>query len=492
MILLSDSGGGSGFFGSTCGAFGWYVEDLKPQDLNSAAFVGSGLAGILDLDRQHPCLDPALRGQVENAVRLAVQGVMCRNVNPGYTNIALISIALASAGEKLLAIPGAGAWAESKIEILNSLADDGEFAEYLSPTYTAVALDGAYAARHFAYCDAFKAEVETTINHLWKQVALSYHAPTYQLGGPYLRSYGDNMLQYTANLKYWLYLALDGAYPLPDDETAHDWGKGGLFGLANTQVEVRPEFKETPVAWRQWTAVGSPGVDADSDNTLVRHLSQYREGNFTLGTVAAQDEWKQKRHLVAFWRNDGPPPAGYRIGFCQDESNEAIQEAMPGFAGEKVHFYSQQVKGAALVALVAPRDVPTKAVSTLVFDEGAVMDANNSSPFRIKDGTITAYLYPVSSNSSVQFGTQLNTNPMPNGQDYYNVRPVPYRISRVTRPWSTSDQVGTFHVLSYLIIFRPSGQPAPTVSDIALKADGDAVSATAKVDGTEFSLSAMK
>jgi hypothetical protein len=237
--------------------------------------------------------------------------------------------------------------------------------------------------------------------------------------------------------------------------------------------------------------VGSPGVDADSDNTLVRHLSQYRDGNFILGTIAAQDEWKQKRNLVAFWRNDGPPPDGFRIGFCQDESNEAIQEAMPGFAGEKVHFYSQQVKGAALVALVAPREVPTKAVSTLVFDEDAIMDANNSSPFRIRDGTITTYLYPVS-NESVQFGTQLKTNPMPNGQDYYNVRPVPYRISRVTRPWNTSDQVGSFHVLSYLIIFRPSAQPAPTVSGIALKADGNAVSATATVDGTPFALSAMR
>ncbi len=132
-----------------------------------------------------------------------------------------------------------------------------------------------------------------------------------------------------------------------------------------------------------------------------------------------------------------------------------------------------------------------QAVSTLVFDEDAVMDANNSSPFasRMERSPPTSI---ISSNSSVQFGTRSNTNPKPNGQDYYNVRPVPYHISRVTRPWSTSDQIGTFHVLSYLIIFRPSGQPAPTVSDIALRPTAARGAATAKVDGTEFSLSAMK
>ncbi len=471
----------------TYGAYNWSVED-KPQDLNSAAFVGLTLIEIIDLDRQKPCLDPGLRRQVEDSVRLAVQAIMRRNVNPGYTNIALISVATASGAAKFLAVPGAGDWAQAKLDALNRLAGDGEFAEYLSPTYTGVAMTGAYAARRFAFSPAFAASADATINHLWKQVAAAYHAPTFQLGGPYCRAYGDNMLQYTSDLKYLLYLALDGAYPIPgaDTETAHDWGKLSLFFLATLPISSRPEFKEVPASWREWTATGSPQGNVDADNSLVRHFSQYREGNFILGTVSTQDEWKQKRHLVAFWRNEGPSPYGANVGFCQDESNEAIQEAMPGFPGEKVHFYSQQVKDAALVALVAPKEVPEKAVSTLVFDEGAVMDGKENSPFRIVDGTVTAYLYPVS-NGNVQFQTQLKTDPMSNGQDYWKVRPVPYRISRVTRPWSSADAVGTSHVLSYLIVFRPSGKPAPKVSNIMLKTDG--TGASAEVDGTPLSIS---
>jgi hypothetical protein len=466
----------------TGGAFKWNVEDPKPGDLNSAPFVGGSLAGILDLDRQKPCLDPDLRTAVQNSVRLAVGAVMHRNVDPGYTNIAFISTSLAAAGEKLLAVPGAGAWAQAKLDAIMALADDGEFAEYLSPTYTAVAMDGAYACRRYAFSPAFSAQAEAAINHLWKQVALAYHAPTYQLGGPYQRAYGDNMLQYCANLKYWIYLATNGDYPMPDIDSAHDWGKGGLPGLASTAVAPRPEFQLPHASWRAWQAVGS-------GTTPVRHLFEYRTKNFILGTVADQDEWKQKRSLVAYWRNKGSTPFGPRIGMCLDESNEAIQEAMPGFLGEKVHWYSQQVKDAALVALVAPGIVPVKAVSTLVFDEDAVMDGKAGSPLVIHDGTVTAYLYPVSNNGA-RFDIRLKTLPMPNGQDFFKVRPVPYTISRVTRPWTSADAVGHSHVIAYLIVFRPSKQPPPAVSGLSLAPSATGgVTATAQVDGAPLSVS---
>ena len=231
-------------------------------------------------------------------------------------------------------------------------------------------------ARKFSISDAFAAKADALIDHLWKQVALSYHAPTYQLGGPYQRAYGDNMLDYCAVLKYFLYLGLDGAYPLPDVQFEHDWDMGGLCSIADLPIKARPEFKLPPVTWRQWDAVGT-------SPTPVRHLSQYKEGNFILGTVAFQDEWKQKRNLVAYWRNDAPPPDGFHVGFCIDQSNESI----PGFAGEKLHFYSHQVKGAALVAVVASTDVPGQGVSSLVFDDGATMvDGKDGGPLQIKDG----------------------------------------------------------------------------------------------------------
>ena len=447
----------------TCGAFKWYAEDAKPNDLNAAAFDGLSLADVLDLDQHHPVLAPALRQEVEKAVRLAVEAVMRRNVDPGYTNIAMISAALAAAGQKMLAIPGAGAFAQAKLDAVMKLADDGDFAEYQSPTYTAVDLGGAYLARKFAFSPAFKATAQAAIDHLWKMVAASYHAPTCQLGGPYLRAYGDNMLEYAAGLKYWLYLALYGNYPLPDTDIDHDWDKAGLFELANLAVTPRPEFKNQPaVAWRQWTAVGS-------GSTPVRHLSQYRDGNFILGTVAFQDEWQQKRNLVAYWRNQGSGPGGFQVGMCIDESNETLPG---GFPGVKLHFYCDQVKDAALVALTASTDIPGfGGVSTLVFNRSAKgVKRQGDGCLQIEDGSVTTYLYPVA-NSPVTY--QMHTDA---------------RTFRVTRPWSTADAVGPLRVLAYLVVFRPADQPAPVVSGIVLHAVAKGITAAAKVDGKDLSV----
>ncbi|MCE0497766.1 MAG: hypothetical protein LV481_07460 [Methylacidiphilales bacterium] len=469
IVTLQDTTQGS----PTCGAYNWNAED-KPGDLNSAVFVGLTLANIIDLDRKRPCLDSDVRSAVENSARLAVAEVMTRNVEPGYTNIALLSTAFVAAAQKLWQIPGAGDWAQAKLDAVVALTGDGELSEYLSPTYNGVAFQGAYLARKYSISDAFGAKVDALIGHMWKQVALAYHAPTYQLGGPYLRAYGDNMLDYCAALKYFLYFALDGAYPIPDAQFDHDWDMGGLTTIADLPVTVRPEFKQPPVPWRQWDANGE-----DTTTHPTRHLSQYQQGNFTLGTVAMQDEWKQKRNLVAFWRNDGPPPLGFSVGLCIDESCESI----PGFPGEKIHFYSQQVKDAALVELVTSADVPAPGCSTLVFDSGAVVGDTSATPLVVKDGTMTAYIYPVS-NVAVQYNS---TNSILHHAD--SQADTGQGVVQVTRPWSSADSLGSLHALAYLIVFRPSDQPAPTVTNLVLSGDESGVSAGANVDGTNLSVS---
>jgi hypothetical protein len=448
--------------GPTRGAYSWYFEE-KPSDLNSAAFVGMVMADVIDLDRRHPMLDADVRQAVEESGKHAVEAVMQRDVDPGYTNIALLSTALASAGQKLWQVPGSGAWAQGKLDAVMTLADDGEFYEYRSPTYSAVDIYAAYMASKFAFSDAFATKANAAINHLWQQIAASYHAPSLQLGGPYCRAYGDNMLDYAAGLKYSIYLATDGGYPLPDTETDHDWDKAGLMSLCDLPITVRPEFKVPPVPWRVVTATGPTG-------SPPRQLSQYREGNFILGTVAFQDEYKQKRNLVADWRNDGPPPVGVQPGYCIDESNETVPG---GYPGEKIHFYSQQVKSAALVALVASSDIPGyPATQCLVFAPTAqVTMPADTGPVKIVDGTITAYLYPITSEKVTHETTK----------DVHSVK--------VTRSWASADNVGYLKALSYLVVFRPSDQPAPTVSDIALRSNAGVGTASVVVDGAKLSVS---
>ncbi|HEY0257679.1 MAG TPA: hypothetical protein VGC39_09575 [Candidatus Methylacidiphilales bacterium] len=428
------------------------------------------LAAIADLDRRHSTLDPDVRNMVDAAGKLAVEEVLQRNVDPGYTNIALFSIALAAAGAKLWSVPGADKFAEDKLAIVLGLAGDGAVYEYSCPTYSALDLSAAYNARKYAFSNAFAAKADALINHLWKEIALSYHAPTYQLAGPYNRAYGDDMLTYAAGLKYDLYLALDGEYPLPEKmDAAHGWDQAGLMMLADLPIKARPEFQQAPPAERAWTAVG-PGDGVHG----VRHLFQFRQGNFVLGTVALQDEWKQKRNLVADWRSDAPAPRNFRVGFCIDESNETLPN---GFPYASIHFHCQQKSGTALVALVANSGLPANGGCSLAFAIGAKVADAKATPLCIQDGAITAYLYPVS-NRRVEFETKRDET-------------TDQRTFRVNRSWSSADAIGSVHVISYLVVFRSSNQLPPVVSHLLINGDNGG-SASAEVDGADLSVSFKK
>ncbi|HEX4140014.1 MAG TPA: hypothetical protein VHY09_06670, partial [Candidatus Methylacidiphilales bacterium] len=306
--------------------------------------------------------------------------------------------------------------------------------------------------------------------HLWKEIALAYHAPSCQLGGPYNRAYGNDMLTYAAGLKYFIYLALDGKYPLPEQlDTAHGWDQGGLALVAAFPIKPRPEFQQTAPAERTWTAVGP-----DDKFHPTRQLHQFRDGNFILGTVAFQDEWRQKRNLVADWRtDDSTAPNGFRVGFCIDESNETLPG---GFPPASILFYSQQKGDAALVAQVAMRGLPPSGSCSLVFPTNAAAADPTAKPVVVNDGAVTTYIYPVS-NGPVAYDTTTKTQ-------------TDQPTFQVNRPWASADPVGKVHVISYLVVFRPADKPAPKVENLALKSDASQVTVNATVDGNALSVEA--
>jgi len=454
------------------GAFLWRKEDdwpsTKNPDLNSAAFVGTALAEIALLDRDKPCLDPDVRSALDAAGKLAVEELFRRDVDAGYTNIALLSTALSTAGAKLWSVPGAADWADHKLSLILKLADDGAVYEYSSPTYSAVDINAAYMIRQFAFSDAFAAKADAIIDHLWKEVSLAYHAPSCQLGGPYCRAYGNDMLTYAAGLKYDLFLALDGKYPLPEKpELGHGWDQGGQVITAGLPIKPRPEFDQPAPAERAWDAAGN-------GPSPVRHLFQYRNGNFILGTVANQDEWKQKRNLVADWRtDDSSAPLGFRVGFCIDESNETLPG---GFPYATILFHSQQKKDAALIAQVAMRGLPPSGACSLCFSTNAHVVDPKTVPVVVQDGAYTTYLYPVT-NSPVEFQT-------------VTVTKTDQPTLQVNRPWSSADTFDKCHVIAYVAVFRPADQPAPKATNLTLGSANGHISATANVDGQDLAIDA--
>jgi hypothetical protein len=157
---------------------------------------------------------------------------------------------------------------------------------------------------------------------------------------------------------------------------------------------------------------------------------------------------------------------------CHDESNETLPN---GFPDATIQFHCQQKDGAALVVMEVTKTVPPAGACSLVFDTGASVADVNASPVRVEDGACTTYVYPIS-NAPVQYATRTAVHT--DQHKFLN-----------ERPWSTAEALGSGHVISYLVVFRPAGAPEPKVSDISLTSNGGQNSAAAKVDGAQLSVS---
>lgn len=86
------------------GIWGWFLEEppdqMSPADWNWADFIGVRLAQVLAVHGQ--LLDLRVRQRVRAALHHAAMSVFRRNVDPGYTNIAVMGAVTAAAAGQLL------------------------------------------------------------------------------------------------------------------------------------------------------------------------------------------------------------------------------------------------------------------------------------------------------------------------------------------------------------------------------------------------------
>jgi hypothetical protein len=316
-----------------------------------------------------------------------------------------------------------------------------------------VDLGSAYLVRKYAQSPATADAANRIIKYFWNDIAAAYQSSTYQLAGPHSRSYGIDMTKYAAGLKWFLYLALDGKYPLQDVETDHDWDVGSLPILADLPVEVRPEFKMAPPEWREAVVEFRP----KGGNRVIR---QYRHGDLVLGTMSEQFVWQQQRNVVAYWPDHKP---GGPVRFFQDVSPVT-------FGNGYAHQYTVQYKNAVLVALTGKSPVPAQGGMKLSFNADARAEQLPGGGYSVANGDVTTYVYPVTE----------KTNPVV-------VHPETDTLS-LERPWNSGDVAGSFQVLGYLLVFRTAGDPAPSVKGIAYKSADGKASLSAEVDGNPLSL----
>ncbi|MFA9476984.1 hypothetical protein ACERK3_01630 [Phycisphaerales bacterium AB-hyl4] len=196
VLLLQDTDPCS----ATYGIWPWFLEEplsqMAPPDWNWADFCGARLAVVLadHADR--------LPGNVMEATRTALGhaawSIFRRNVQPSYTNIAVMGGVVAAAAGELLDEPSLVSYGRRRLQQVVAHAEHhGGFAEYNSPTYTMVVLAEVERCLQLVQDAATRDAAETLRQRVWSTIAEHYHPVTGQWAGPHARTYHDTLLTST-------------------------------------------------------------------------------------------------------------------------------------------------------------------------------------------------------------------------------------------------------------------------------------------------------
>jgi len=301
------------------GIWPWLCEEpvpmMAPPDWNWADFVGAALCHMLVERRDR--LDGALASGISAALERAAWSIFRRNVQPGYTNIAIMGAAVTGCAGEVFGNTLLGEYAARRLEaFLGYTKEQGGLNEYNSPTYTFVALHEAerilqlvktnrrliVAARELHAC-------------LWGELAKRFHPKTGQLGGPQSRAYTEFLSARTAA---FLREATGVDIFVAAPETKADTG---LLAFSYDGVRHLP----CPEEFRRRFAA----LDEEECQVVQRFVKRakpemdfigmtYQTPELTLGSISRECFWTQRRPLLGYWPAGEGRPAMFRMRFLKN------------------------------------------------------------------------------------------------------------------------------------------------------------------------------
>lgn len=300
------------------GIWPWLLEEpvdkMAPPDRNWADFLGAQIAVLL---KDYPKRLPGdLVEAMRTSLRHAAVEIRQRNVQPSYTNIAIMGGGVCAAAGELLADDEMLAYGRDRLQrCVADAAYHGSFNEYNSPTYTMVALNEAERVLQLVEDEAARTAAEQLRQAAWQIIADSFHPATGQWAGPHSRAYSDLILPNLAdylNEQAGAEIAArdsDNGRPLTYDVLRHlpcpDELRERFIRLPCDPLEIRRTFirKEN---------------EADSIRGTTWHTA-----DACLGSVNRSMMWTQRRTLIGYWRTEDEPVVVFRQRFLHDGDDYA-------------------------------------------------------------------------------------------------------------------------------------------------------------------------
>lgn len=278
----------------TCGVWPYYMEEplatkKSPADFNWADF---NAVSLLDVYMGHEAKLPAdLRMMIKTSLIYAARSIVKRDVQPGYTNIAIMGTYVTFITSHLLNLPDMQVYAANRLQKFYDYTLKRGFTEYNSPTYTIVALDELdRMKRHIIDKDA-KSKIDSLYNIGWAVIAKHYHKPSGQWAGPHSRAY-SSLLQPSVN---GIFKEASG-------------GKIHLPGAtARSDVKIKhkiPEYLLPYFLSPKYPRIQQDILSIDSPKIIG---TTYLTDQYALSSANRSSLWNQRRPFLVYWGTPQKP-----------------------------------------------------------------------------------------------------------------------------------------------------------------------------------------
>ncbi|MGC4034205.1 MAG: hypothetical protein QM754_21200 [Tepidisphaeraceae bacterium] len=284
------------------------IEKMAPPDWNWADFCGSQLAEILA--KHETALSPELRNQTRAALSNAAWSIFRRNVQPNYTNIAIMGAGVCCAAGELLNEPALLNYGRQRLTNCVIAYDrDGGFNEYNSPSYTTIVLTECERIGHLVKDPASREAAERLRYGAWKTIAESYHPATGQWAGPHSRVYSDRLGSGWAK-----FFADQSGAKIPFHPDAPGGGPSGEVDYGPCPDDLEARFVALPT---ETVELRRRFIRRD-DESKSTYGTTWLSPVACLGSVNYDSFWTQRRPVIAYWKTADDPAVVLKLRFLHD------------------------------------------------------------------------------------------------------------------------------------------------------------------------------
>ncbi|MBI4530231.1 MAG: hypothetical protein HY709_01815 [Candidatus Latescibacteria bacterium] len=268
------------------GSYKWNWEDTHTGVMNAAEFIAPPLIHVyLAYPEKVP---EAFRERVLRSIEKAQVAIKNRMLHLNYTNIALLSIfAQLAGGESLNSDEFLTRGYHRFNEWITQTNTQGAPTEFNSPTYTAVDLFALAWMRRFVQSEEVRIKARIMEERLWAQLAVHYHPPTKQLGGPWSRGYQNDVVGGSGLVKMILYKELGGeSFADFSDVRRFDMDHNILWGILAALLEFHlPDYLRSLFDRKAFPYLTRETTDVVANEVHPSDITTYQTASFSLGSA---------------------------------------------------------------------------------------------------------------------------------------------------------------------------------------------------------------